>query len=462
MRSRSLITGSIMSLLFTGAATPVQADEYETPPVFKASEILAEVPETRVGKHFEVREEVLNDGYWDFYVIDTPFGVFYAHGWFDLRNTIQEINAIAYLRELSSTRVFAQAALEKGLEPVEFAMQIVQHPIQTVRNIPRGIIEMFRRYAEDARELLDFADKLAQGEGVIPAENPRMVEACDRDQEPYPGACDQEGYADDLERLARRYFDVDDVMREYHEALGTDPYSSNEVLQEAIRKMSWIGGIGEYGMRKFNPLHRVEAVGLVAEMYKLSWRQNPEELRQSIDQIMVENGIPEEKRTLFLNNPYLTPSKRSFIVLSLEALDGVAGREFILDWAADSRSESEALYSMATVALIVWFHGQHPAVRFVPNALMPMIETQTGEIYALHPIDHLSWTEEVATILEASAGAIDLPSERPPVLWLLNRASDRARSEIEALGFRLVENGYRQILASGVNLNLDQSYPDVE
>jgi len=436
------------------------AAEFEQPPVFRASEILRGTPDMLAGENFRVREEVHNDGYWDFYSIDTPFGVFNAHGWLDLRNTIREINAIAYLENLSRSQVFAQAVIDKGLEPLDLASQIVQHPVQTVRNVPRGIVDMFQRYARRARELIELAAELATGGENVKAEDPRLANACDRGEEPYPGACDEEGYADDLGRLVKRYFDVNDVSREYHQALGTDPYSTNEVLQDAITQIAWFGGIGEFGMRKFNPFRKVQTIGVVAEVHRLAWSKDPFELRSYLDEALAEFGISRERREYFLNNPYLTPSKQTSIVLSLKELEGVAGREHLLDWAADCRNEDEALYSVATVALVAWYHVRHGAIRFVPSSLMPVFESRQGDLVSMHPIDHLSWTEEVATILDAVTLPGSLPADRPRVLWLLNRASERARREVEARGFRLIEDGYREVFNSGQSLNLDPPAPD--
>jgi hypothetical protein len=110
---------------------------FEKVPVFKASEILE--MDMLNGDHFRVREEVDSDGYWDLYTVDTKFGVFQAHGWLELRTLIQEIDALAYLDELTRTEEFVTGALAAGLEPVELALAIVQHPVQTVSQIPRGI-----------------------------------------------------------------------------------------------------------------------------------------------------------------------------------------------------------------------------------------------------------------------------------------------------------------------------------
>ena len=455
---RFLVLSCLVSTLLVTQSPSLAQDQsggFEPPPTFRASEILAQVPETLSGDNFKVREEVPNDGYWDFYTIDTPFGVFQAHGWLDLRTTIREIDAIAELQAISKSEVFAQAAIDKGIEPLEAAAQVITHPVETVKNIPGGIKNMFKRYARRAKKVIDVGKKVV---GTDSGEGPgdtRLAEACASGNEPYPGACDEEGYVDDFKKLTRRYFDVDDAIREFHAELGTDPYSSNEVLQNAVRKVSWVGGIGQFGVSKVNPLGKVEAIGIAGRIHKYAWTMDPFELRKELDKIMIENGIAYEERQYFLNNPFMTPTKQAFIILSLEEMDGVEGRTNILHWAADSRNEDEALYSMATVALTAWYHGQNPAIRFLPNTLMPVIETAEGRIVTLMPIDHLSWTEEVATILQAALTREEVQNNANRDIWLMLRASDRAKAELAALGFNVIEDGYKQVLASGEDMEFD-------
>ncbi len=460
MRTPNIPFSIVTVFLMAALTAVVLADEagqgYEPPPTFKASEILAHVPENLSGEHFKVREEVLNDGYWDFYTIDTPYGVFQAHGWIDLRTTIREIDAIARIEGMTKTEVFANAMIEKGIEPLEAAAQVITHPVQTVKNIPGGIKNMFKRYARKAKKVVDAGKKVVGKEDEDDPKDTRLAEACASGQEPYPGACDEEGYADDFKKLARRYFDVNDEVREFHQELGTDPYSSNVVLQEAIKKISWIGGIGQFGVGKVNPLGKVQAIGIAGKVHKYAWGMDPFELREHLDRIMINNGIGPDERQYFLNNPYLTPSKQTAIVFALEEMDGVEGREFILHWAADSRNESEALYSMATVALVAWYHGQYTAVSFLPNTLVPVLKMADGRIVTLLPVDHLSWTEEVATILQAALTRKEMASDASKDIWLLTKASERAKAEIEALGFRVIEDGYKEVLASGEDMEFDE------
>ena len=129
--------------------------------------------------------------------------------------------------------------------------------------------------------------------------------------------------------------------------------------------------------------------------------------------------------------------------------------ETLLDWAADSRNEDEALYSSATVALVAWMDSREQIRRILPNTILPVIETESGRVMAMMPIDYLSWTEEVATIIEAATLREDTRDIANKEIWLTARCSDITRKKIEELGWTVTVDGAKEILASGEDLSLD-------
>ena len=70
-----------------------------------------------------------------------------------------------------------------------------------------------------------------------------------------------------------------------------------------------------------------------------------------------------------MDNPYMTPTRQTFIIEALKEIEKVPGMETLLDWAADSRNEDEALYSAACVALIAWMDPQVQIKRILPNTI---------------------------------------------------------------------------------------------
>jgi len=428
--------------------TLAAAGEFEPTPTFKASEIIE--PEMISGDNFRVREEVGSDGYWDIYTVDTKFGVFIAHGWMDLRNLIREIDAIAHLDGLSKTLVFIEGAVERGLEPIDLAASIIQHPVQTISNLPRGIGQMFNRFAEQAKLLLTI-----MGIGDDKADlDTRLAEACARGDELTPGVCDKEGYGDEVNDFAEKYFDVDEARRQWHEELGTDPYSTNKVLQDAITEFSWFDGMGRYGFR-FTGLHRSDVIRITNKVYRLAWRKDPANLQKYIAQELQSLKMSDEQTKYFMGNPYISPTRQIFIIESLKDMGGVEGGELVLQWTANALSEDEALYMATTVALLAWFHTQSPLKSFLPNTLIPIVQTVDRRNVALLPVDELSWTEDVAHIMNYAMRREDKERIQNEEAWLLGRASARARAELEARDWIVVEDGSEIVLKSGEDLELE-------
>jgi hypothetical protein len=108
---------------------------YEELPELKASEILR--PEILNGPHHKVREEVSTYFGANHYVIDSEFGVFEAEGNEMLVRRVNEINAIAKLKEVSRTDQYKNALVTAAKAPVAAAKSIVTDPVNTVKERAR-------------------------------------------------------------------------------------------------------------------------------------------------------------------------------------------------------------------------------------------------------------------------------------------------------------------------------------
>ena len=430
--------------LVSGAAA-AEDTSYEAPPEFMANEILT--PDMQSGENFQVEQRVSSDGYWDIYTVKTEFGDFEARSWMALRKLIREINAIAELQKMTKTEAFIESAVENGiLEPINLAVTIVTNPVKTVSGIPRGIGNMFKRYGRRAKKTIDDTKKVL-GDNKQEQVDPRIAEACRQGNESTPSACDDAGYKDDFKKLSSQYFKVDDAARKWHAELGTDPYSSNDVLHESIKKVSWASGLGEFGL-KYTPLGGIKAIGVTREVYSLTWSKDPFELREYLEKSLADLNIDAQSRKYFMDNPYISPTRQTFIVKSLMGIGAIEGMETLIDWAADSRDEAEALYSAASVSLIAWMHSQSNIVRILPNTILPVIETKEGRVLAMLPIDYLSWSEEVATIVEAASLRDEVQQISNREIWLASRCSDIARNNLQSLGWTVTEDGFQNILDS--------------
>ncbi len=115
----------------------------ETYPVFKAIEILD--PEFLKSDHHEVVEKVKNDCIWNSYTIKSDFGQYEAANTNMLKTRVNEINAIARLKETSGGQALAAGAADSMIVPFKSAINIASNPVDTVKAVPGGIVTFFKK-----------------------------------------------------------------------------------------------------------------------------------------------------------------------------------------------------------------------------------------------------------------------------------------------------------------------------
>ena len=107
---------------------------FEELPVLNASEILQ--PEFLSEPHYKVREPVPTYSGANQFTIDSDFGEFEANGNEMLVTRVNEINAIARLKEVSRTDEFKDALKNAAKSPIASAKNIVTDPVNTISNAP--------------------------------------------------------------------------------------------------------------------------------------------------------------------------------------------------------------------------------------------------------------------------------------------------------------------------------------
>ena len=118
-------------------SAPAEAAGYEELPELKASEILR--PDFLQGANHKVREDVSPSSGANRFIIDSDFGVFEAEGNEMLIRRVNEINAIAQLKQVSRTDQFKDALAKAAKSPLAAAKSIVTDPVTTITNVPKGL-----------------------------------------------------------------------------------------------------------------------------------------------------------------------------------------------------------------------------------------------------------------------------------------------------------------------------------
>jgi hypothetical protein len=128
--------------LNTGGGDPSSTIPFETPPVLHAPNLLPDY--LLAGEVFTVEAEVRKDGEANHYIIQSPLGDVNARGRHDLEQAIQELRAIALLRD-TSKRTGAIVGFNQGMKkfaaaPYNKANRVVFNPLYAIEAVPREII----------------------------------------------------------------------------------------------------------------------------------------------------------------------------------------------------------------------------------------------------------------------------------------------------------------------------------
>ncbi len=399
---------------------PLTADDFEQPPVLKASDVLP--PEVREGTHYQVQEEVANDGYMNSFRINSDFGRFEAYGALMLAIRVQELGALAELAEVSKAEVFAESALKAITSPVTVVTEFAQRPEETLKGIGAGLGRMWGRVKRTAGEIKDDIEE-AKEEKEVSADGEETDE-------------DKAGEA--ARAYAKKYFGVTGAERRWAQKLGVDPYTTNESLHKGIREVARVDAVGSFTV-KLAGMPSIPGADAIASVNQLVWGKDPGELRELNTRSLASMGADEALIDRFFDNPFfLSPSRQTRFVTALAGLEGVADRTVAVQLAAASESEEEVLFQIGAAVMLGWLHGGEASIaRLAPSRVIPVALTVDGRLAVAAPLDYTVWTEDLAAGVDrlAELGA-KLGAQRREV-WFLGEVSDRCRGELETRGWKV-------------------------
>ena len=147
--------------LIAGAvfATTAIGEEFETPPTFDPSTLLAEQAS---GANYKIANPVNSDGFMRIYVLETPYGQYRVDGDSFLRMRLKELAAVSALASAEETDTF-QASFQEALKgPVEFVGNAVTDPGQTLKNTVSGVGRLFGRAKSAVKNAGKGSDNVAE------------------------------------------------------------------------------------------------------------------------------------------------------------------------------------------------------------------------------------------------------------------------------------------------------------
>jgi len=419
---------TVVLLISCFASAEQQAFEHATDR--DVAEVLSE--DLYKGANHHVADSVRSDGYLNYYTVVSEYGNHEAVSTAMLKIRIGEINALAELDELSKTEVFAKAAADAGVKQLKSVKQFATKPVETVKGIPKGVGRMFKRFSRQAGDAADATQEFIAGD----------------DEESGGGDGEEKDDSNAAVDLTESYMGVDKAQRDWSRKLGTDPYSSNEVLQAAIKEVAWAERLGKFGMG-FAGIPKIPGANIISDVNEMVWSKDPYELRDLNHSRLAATGADEELIAAYLDNSRMTPSQQTLLTAAIAELEGVDGRDGILRQSLNPDTEPEINFFIKSLTLLAWYHRNQNSLASVDtSAAIPAAILENGMSVLAFAVDHVYWTETIAQVARnyANLGATGQARE----IWFLGTASERCIAELGALGFD-VHVGVATMLAEQTN-----------
>jgi hypothetical protein len=420
MRNRHVMCSIAVASVIVLRAT---AAEFEAPPTLRASDVLE--PVLRAGPHFTVDDTVRNGGYLNHFAIHSDYGDFEAAGRAMLGIRLKEIAALARIAEISKTDVFIRAAKDATvgvvLEPVKAARGIATDPVGTVTRLPRGIGRLLSSYAAQGKQA---AESVSTAAGKI--------------GDSHSGSDTLNDLGDTSRSAVKSVLSVSSSERRWSKQLGTDPYSTNTVLRKAIEDIAWFDRIGSLAPGLAG-VPSIPGASHLVRAHEIAW-EDPRDVRARNKERLISMEIPAATVVRFMELSALTPSHQLDLLASLDSLEGLPGREALIEQAIDKKSEAEIWFHLDSVRLLTTIHHAGPGISeiLIGPKLTLALSTDNRLIAAL-AVDHLVWTEDVDRIARQYT---DYLTARPGCIaeiWLTGTVSKRAREELAAIGWQVRE-----------------------
>ena len=413
----------ILPLAFAALVTPAFSQApagFEQGVVINASSLLP--AEILRGPSYRVRDQVATDGYMAHFEIDSDFGAFDAIGVPQALQRIREVEAIRTLVETSKGDLFAEGLKRSIEQPIDAVRNIVKNPVEAVKQAPKTVGHFFGSIGSAIGRGVEKAKDRSSGDGP----------------EPTAGEVSRS-----IGETAKNVAGFDKARLATAKQLGVDPYSDNARLQEEMDKVTWAffaGGlplrVGAAVASAGVAVAATNMVGLPEETYALTRG----ELETRDGRSLAAMEVTDEDIRTFQLNRALSTTRRHLIVTSLEALPTARGRGRLVQQANACTSPAEADFLIAALSILEERQrsGATDYVSLEVLGRLPGAINATGELEIPAPVDHVTWTLEVA----AFANRSDLGAA-PKVLVHTGRLTPAANAGLVAAGWKEIAVPYR-------------------
>ncbi len=387
-----------LSLLTASVAFADNNSSYEVPGTVAANDY---VPvELQTGPNHTVSSEALSDGFQNTYTINSKYGAFQATGLASLKRQITEVDALAYLEAASRADVFVDALRDAGVETAGAIAKVFTSPVTTVQGIPDGIGRVF----EGAKRGFGLTRRMFKGKSEETGIDPK-----------------------DFREM--NYL-LGNSERKWAQELKTDPYTTNMKLRQTISSMSVVEFIRGLPVDIALPMGAGLAVGVLGDETEI-YKQSAEQLEATNRACLGTLGLNDKIIEAYAEADYLTPTSQTALCNALGRLQGVEGRDQLVDAIVASQSFEASDFLLQIAGLLAWYQEDQGKLSSIVVADGLPYGVQGESAVLMLPAENLQWTEVFSNRIKA------LETQKGSV-WVLGTPSEATQTSLESQGWQLV------------------------
>ena len=237
--------------------------------------------------------------------------------------------------------------------------------------------------------------------------------------------------------MANSALGVSGAARKWAQKVGADPYTTNALLKKTLVDIGKIDRAGSIVTKVVVPIPPV--VSATANVGGLVWAKDPEALLKENEAQLKALGVTDAAmKQLYLSKGF-TLTLHTRLAGALTAVKAKGSADYVAA-AAEADTEREALFFTESAEMLQRFHAASPVAELLPDSRALVAKTKDGRGVALVPVDWVQWTEPFAkAVTEAGARAKKELGAGALELRLTGKASDLAKKEATALGWKVVE-----------------------
>ncbi len=402
---------AMAGMIVLATASGASAAEYETQINTPASQALP--PGKAAGPDYTVADPVVSDGYMYRFTVTSTYGPFDVTGTGALRKLEHEIWAIGQLKNVTKSEAFLKSLKDQAGKPLVFAKDVITKPVDTLTGIPKGVGRLFGNIATS----------------VTTTRNPNQ------------------------ESRVNEVLLVGSFKRDYAARFDVDPYSSNAVLQEELDKIGKAAALGSWtASAAMIPISGpassvITATSLGKSFNNVLATEPPARIRIINEDKLKQTGIAEDLAKRYLDQPVYTPRQTLLLVDSLSRLGGATGRDAYLNAALVAADEVEANFFVNMAQILRGYHEtQGPITGITMVGALTVAQTKAGAAVIPFALDYGVWTANADRLSQDMKANYRAPGFNGSFqLWVTGSLSPKARQELQARGFSVVEQAGSRI-----------------